>query len=152
MIGTPLVDRTVVETATLASGFCPEPAGSCSSSTQIVVREFAGTVYVLVSEPPPTRRYSTETVASVAPGLAINTNRSKNAPVAPSARNHSRAGAVTPALSCPAPNGWPGRLRYIARSATIGAVAVITAETSVLASSGPMKSTGIVVRLCGGSV
>ena len=52
----------------------------------------------------------------------------------------------------PGANGWPGRFRYIARSATIGAVAVITADTSVLASSRSGESTAIVVRLCGGSV
>ena len=37
-IGSPLVDRTTAETAPLASGRSPEPAGICSSSTQIVKR------------------------------------------------------------------------------------------------------------------
>ncbi len=38
MIGTALVEVTVVDTATLANGFVPDPAGICSSSTQIVER------------------------------------------------------------------------------------------------------------------
>ncbi len=74
--------------------------------------------------------------AAVADGFSISRNRSKNEPVEPSARNHSVAGAVTPALSWPAPKAWPGRFRYIARSTTIGCVEVTTADTSVLASSG----------------
>ena len=63
---------------------------------------------------------------------------SKNDPVAPSARNHRVAGAVTPALSWPAANGCPGRREYIARSTMIGTrwSSVIAAETSVAASSG----------------
>ena len=45
----------------------------------------------------------------------------------------SVAGAVTPALSWPAPKSWPGASRYIARSTMIGTplVTVMTAETSV---------------------
>ena len=85
-------------------------------------------------------------------GFAISTNISKNDPVAPSARNQLVDVAVTPALSWPAANGWPGRSRYIARSTMIGCVAVITPDTSVLASSGAALSTGTVVREFGGSV
>ena len=70
-------------------------------------------------------------------------------PVAPSARNQSVAGVVTPALPCPAENGSSGRLRYIARSATIGCDAVTIADTSVLASSGRNESTGSVKRARG---
>ncbi len=44
MIGTPLVDVIVLDTATLSSGFSPDPAGICSSSTQMVERPLAGTV------------------------------------------------------------------------------------------------------------
>ena len=44
MTGTPLVDRIVVDRAASASGFCPDPAGIVSSSTQIVNRPLAGTV------------------------------------------------------------------------------------------------------------
>ena len=58
----------------------------------------------------------------VGSGLAIRMNMSKNAPVAPSARNQLSAGAVTPALSWPAPNAWPPVVMYIARSTTIGTV------------------------------
>ena len=36
MIGMPFVDRTFIDTATLRSGRWPDPAGTCSSSTQIV--------------------------------------------------------------------------------------------------------------------
>jgi hypothetical protein len=56
-------------------------------------------------------------------------------PVAPSARNHDVADAGTPIDSVPSPNGWPGRLRYIARSTTIGASAVMSPDTSVSSSS-----------------
>src|SRR3954471_21255263 len=92
------------------------------------------------------------TFEAVGFGLAMSTNISKNDPVAPSARNQLVDGAVTPALSCPAANGWPGRSRYIERSTMIGSVAVITPDTSVLASSGAALSTGTVVRELGGSV
>ena len=77
-------------------------------------------------------------------------NMSKNAPVAPSARNQFNAGAVTPALSWPAPNGSAPLVMYIARSTTIGCVDVIAAETSVAASDWPLitcVSTAIVKRL-----
>ncbi len=58
-------------------------------------------------------------------------NRSKNDPVAPSAMNHWSAGAVMPALAVPPLNGWPPDVMYIARSAKIGLVASMRAETSV---------------------
>ena len=48
-------------------------------------------------------------MAAAAFGLAISTNMSKKAPVAPSAKNHSSDGLVTPALSWPAANGAGGR-------------------------------------------
>src|SRR5215207_4295340 len=81
----------------------------------------------------------------------MRTNISKNDPVAPSARNQLFEVDVTPALSWPAANGWPGRSRYIARSTMIGWLAEMTPETSVLASSGAAESTGTVVRELGGS-
>ena len=65
--------------------------------------------------------------------------RSKNGPVAPSARNQLVAGAVTPADPWPAAKAWPGALMYIARSTMIGSGAVMTAETSVDASSRPLS-------------
>ena len=43
-IGTPLVERTTIDSDTLANGRNPEPGGSCSSSTQIVDRELPATV------------------------------------------------------------------------------------------------------------
>ena len=51
----------------------------------------------------------------------------------PSARNHDRAGLVTPALSWPAAKNWPPRVRYTARSTMIGTalVTVTIADTSV---------------------
>ena len=57
-------------------------------------------------------------------GFAISTNVVKNVPVAPSARNQSVAGVVSPADSWPPLNvGVP---KYIARSATPGCVNVTT--------------------------
>ena len=44
MIGTPLVEVIVVETAALASSRLPEPSGNSSWSTQMLKRLFAGTV------------------------------------------------------------------------------------------------------------
>ena len=63
-------------------------------------------------------------------------------PVAPSARNHSLAGAVTPALPWPPQNGST-ELKYIDRSAMIGTplVEVNCAETSASASSAMSLST-----------
>ena len=56
------------------------------------------------------------TLAGVAFGFASSTNVVKNAPVAPSARNHSVAGRLTPADSWPpVKSGWLPK--YIARSA-----------------------------------
>ena len=54
--GTWFVDRTRADSAAMASGFCPEPTGSSSSSTQMVWRLFAATVYVLDRAPPPSIR------------------------------------------------------------------------------------------------
>ena len=64
-------------------------------------------------------------------------NRSKNEPVAPSARNQRVAGAVTPLASWPAANDRPCAVMYIARSTRIGTpfAETIFAETSVLTSS-----------------
>ncbi len=69
-------------------------------------------------------------------------------------------GAVTPALSCPAPSGRPGWSRYIARSAMIGTPLVDStmAESSALASRAnagllrPSSSTQMLKRLCGSTV
>ena len=62
---------------------------------------------------------------------------SKKPPVAPSAKNQSSDGLVTPALSWPAAN-VPAADEYIARSTMIGTPfrLAITAETSVAASPG----------------
>ena len=43
MIGTPLVERTRIDTDALASALLPEQLGNCSSSTQIVKRLLAAT-------------------------------------------------------------------------------------------------------------
>jgi hypothetical protein len=91
-------------------------------------------------------------VAGTLCGFASRTKQSKNGPVAPSARNQSRAGAVTPAEPWPAANGCVGLVRYIARSTMIGLVAVISADTSVFASSLPSSSTGMVFREFGSTV
>ena len=62
--------------------------------------------------------------------------------VAPSAKNQCVEGAVTPALSCPAPNWCPHpSVSYIARSTMIGSADWIIADTSVAASSGPSPFT-----------
>ena len=57
---------------------------------------------------------------SAAPGLASVMYMSKVPTVAPSARNQSVAGAVTPALACPALNMTPSLSWYMARSTMIG--------------------------------
>ena len=56
---------------------------------------------------------------------------------------------MTPALSCPALNSLPPALRYIARSTTIGTVAVTTADTSVEARMGASRLTQTLNRLRG---
>ena len=66
------------------------------------------------------------------------------------------AGALTPALSWPAPKSCPGWFRYIARSAMIGTPLVdsMIADTSVEASAAsagsvmPSLSTQMLKRLC----
>ena len=70
--------------------------------------------------------------------------------MAPSARNQSVAGAVTPALSWPAPNICPWASRYIARSTMIGTPLVdrTMADTSVDASDG-IRFTQMFCRLFG---
>ena len=72
-------------------------------------RLFGATVYGFVTVVPSGSRYVAVDLRRRAAGLATSTNRSKNGPVAPSARNHCVAGAVTPALSWPAPNDRPPR-------------------------------------------
>ena len=63
-------------------------------------------------------------------GLARRMYSSKNAPVAPSARNQLSAGAVTADAAWPARNGVPAPSRYIARSTAMSSVDVMDAETS----------------------
>ena len=82
-------------------------------------------------------------------GLAMRMNSSKKSPVAPSARNHSRAGAGIAALAWPAPKGSPPLLAYIARSTTIGTVDWMIAETSAAARIGSSSSTQMLARLLG---
>jgi hypothetical protein len=60
---------------------------------------------------------------------------SKKPPVAPSARNHSSAGAVTAEAAWPAVNGTSVS-RYIARSTAMSSVEAMAAETSPVARPG----------------
>ncbi len=86
-----------------------------SSATFTVRRVFAGMLFTFVTWPPPSRRYVIVTLAAVVPGLMSRTKVVKKLPVAPSARNQSVAGAITPR------DPWPalkiGVPKYIARSA-----------------------------------
>ena len=70
--------------------------------------------------------------------------------VAPSARNQSAVGAVTPALAWPALNITPPLSWYIARSTMIGQSGVsevMTPDTSPEASRGSSPFTWIVFRV-----
>ena len=82
--------------------------------------------------------------------------RSKKDPVAPSASSQRSAGAGNATLSWPAVNTCPLRSRYIARSAMIGAVASMRADTSAASSESPSSqrsmSTHTVRRAPGGTV
>jgi len=51
----------------------------------------------------------------------------------------------------PSPNNLPPAPAYIARSATIGTLEAMAADTSVLARSGDSVLTQMFVRLAGGS-
>src|SRR3954463_12420279 len=86
---------------------------------------------------------------AVAPGLASSRNVSKKLPVAPSAKNQSSDGLVTPALSWPAAK-VPAADEYIARPTMIGTALrlVSPADTSVAASPGS-SSTWMVTRVFG---
>ena len=61
---------------------------------------------------------------------------SKNAPVAPSAKNHSSAGAATADAACAGAERTPPLSRYMARSTTMSWSDGTRADTSVPASSG----------------
>ncbi len=91
----------------------------------------------------------TATSAGVAVGLAMSTKRSKNVPVAPSARNQRVAVSAMPALAWPAPKVLPPEFRYIARSATTGPLARMAAETSVQPRRESSLLTQTFIRLCG---
>ena len=80
------------------------------------------------------------------PGLASSRNVSKNAPVAPSAKNQDVAGAATPLATDPAANSSPGALRYIARSATMGRSLLIVVPNSAAAIGPPSWLTHTVWR------
>jgi hypothetical protein len=73
-------------------------------------------------------------------------------PVAPSASSHRVDGSVIPALACPAPNVLPCEFKYIARSATIGPVVRMAAETSVHDSRLSSLLTQTFMRLLGATV
>ena len=93
------------------------------------------------------------TFATPALGLAISTNVSKKRPVAPSARNHSVAGAVTPADSWPALNSRSGgRPKYIARSAAPGASRNVTSMPNDVLTSAAIAPQSTVRRDSGASV
>ena len=112
MIGTPLVERTVVDTAVSASAVAG-PVGNCSWSTQIVKRLLARHDVVLERR---SRRSAagTSTVTSAADAVRVG---DQDEQVEERARwrlrpgTSSVAGAVTPALSCPAPNGSAAGVR-----------------------------------------
>jgi hypothetical protein len=122
-------DRTIADVAT------SESPGSLS--TQTVNRLWAPRKYCRVILAPPMSRYVISTVVSDVVGLASRMNRSKNGPVAPSARNQLVAAVMMPALLCPAANRRPCTVMYIARSTRIWMLLVdsICAETSVFESS-----------------
>jgi hypothetical protein len=93
----------------------------------------------------------TVAVAASVPGLSSERKQWKNGPVAPSPKYHWVASWFDPAEADPPPS-VPPSFTYIARSAKIGTSEVMTDPTQATASAGPSWFTGIVVRLCGGSV
>lgn len=95
----------------------------------MVWRVCGATVTNRGAEAPSGSRYVTATVAATSLGLASSRNMSNQWPVAPSANAHVADGVVTPAAPCPASKGAVPAA-YIARSATIGAVAVMTTDVS----------------------
>jgi hypothetical protein len=134
---------TDVATAALASRVS-------SVSTLMVRRPLAGTVLWRTTVWPPSVRNVTVRFAGAGFGLPTRTNVSKNAPVAPSARNHDVDPAVTPADSCP-PSNSRAVPKYMARSATMGTVASTTIEKELPTSSG-MALAATVTRAFGGIV
>ena len=95
--------------------------------------------------------YVTVAVASVEPGFSSERKHWKNGPVEPSPKYHCVESWFDPAEADPPPSAPPA-FTYIARSAKIGAVEVITDPTDAISRAGWSWLTGIVVRLCGGSV
>ena len=138
---------TTVATAALASS----GAAGVSASMFTVVRPDAGTVTVRVTSTPDWVRNRSVAVAAAWFGLASRMNVSKKGPVAPSARSHCVAGALTPAESCPALNSTSGGVpKYIARSATAGS-AKVTTMPNARPTSAASAPASIVVRERGAS-
>ncbi len=78
----------------VATGAEASDASSCSML--IVKRPLAGMTFVFVTGGAPVGWKVTCAATGIALGFANRTKVSKNEPVAPSARNHDVAGAVTP--------------------------------------------------------
>ncbi len=141
------VDVIAIETEVAAS------AGS-TCSTGIVRRCSAGMSKSRCTGGAPDGSWNVTWIrAGVGDGLATCTNVSKNAPVAPSARNQLVPSVVTPVPSMPAVHSSVPRLLYIARSTMIGVPFVLWNSPATSAASSPgMKSALIVRRWCAPTV